>query len=126
MERPTGSALHANCPSRQVLDLIANKWTAMILYLLSLKTQRYSELLHGIEGISKKMLTQVLRELEASGLVQRTVYPVVPPMVEYRLTPLGETLMPLLRAVKDWSEQHMDDVLEARAAYARRSPPPSG
>lgn len=117
MDHPAYNALSVHCPSRQLLDLIADKWTALILYMLSLQTQRYSELQRGIEGISKKMLTQTLRSLEENGLVTRTVYPVVPPKVEYNLTDLGETLIPLLGAVKDWAETHIDDVLAAREAY---------
>lgn len=112
--------LKADCPSRQVLGLISNKWSTLILILLFGETRRYSQLLYSIEGISKKMLTQVLRELEASGLVNRKVYPVIPPKVEYSLTPLGESLIPVLSAVKDWAEAHMDDVIAAQTAYARR------
>lgn len=121
MDRPASSTLSASCPSRQLLDLIADKWTTLILYMLSLKTQRYSELQHGIEGISKKMLTQVLRDLESSGLITRKVYAVVPPMVEYNLTPLGATLIPLLSAIKEWAELHMEEVHIARQIYAERA-----
>jgi DNA-binding HxlR family transcriptional regulator len=124
MDRPAYNTLSAYCPSRQLLELIADKWTTLILYMLSLKTQRYSELQHGIEGISKKMLTQVLRDLEASGLITRKVYAVVPPMVEYNLTPLGATLIPLLGAIKDWAEVHMDEVVSARQTYAERAEQP--
>jgi DNA-binding HxlR family transcriptional regulator len=120
MEKPVYNPLNAQCPSRQLLDLIGDKWTTLILYLLSIKTQRYSEMLHGIEGISKKMLTQVLRDLEAGGLITRKVYAVVPPMVEYNLTPLGQNLIPLILAIKDWAEAHMDDVLAARQFYSKQ------
>lgn len=120
MEKPVYNPLNAQCPSRQLLELIGDKWTTLILYLLSIKTQRYSEMLHGIEGISKKMLTQVLRDLEAGGLITRKVYPVVPPMVEYSLTPLGQNLIPLILAIKDWAETHMDDILAARQSYTKR------
>ena len=121
MDRPASNTLSASCPSRQLLDLIADKWTPLILYMLSLKTQRYSELQHGIEGISKKMLTQVLRDLESSGLITRKVYAIVPPMVEYNLTPLGATLIPLLSAIKEWAELHMEEVHIARQIYAERT-----
>jgi DNA-binding HxlR family transcriptional regulator len=120
MEKSIYNPLNAQCPSRQLLDLIGDKWTTLILYLLSIKTQRYSEILHGIEGISKKMLTQVLRDLEAGGLITRKVYAVVPPMVEYNLTPLGQNLIPLILAIKDWAEAHMDDVLAARQSYTKQ------
>ncbi len=121
MDHPAFNTLSAYCPSRQLLELIADKWTTLILYMLSLKTQRYSEMQHGIEGISKKMLTQVLRDLEANGLITRKVYAVVPPMVEYTLTPLGATLIPLLGALKEWAEDHMDEVLAARQSYSKRA-----
>lgn len=120
MEKSIYNPLNAQCPSRQLLDLIGDKWTTLILYLLSIKTQRYSEMLHGIEGISKKMLTQVLRDLEAGGLITRKVYTVVPPMVEYSLTPLGKNLIPLVLAIKDWAETHMDEVLAARQSYTKQ------
>lgn len=120
MEKPDYSTFNAHCPSRQLLDLIADKWTTLILYLLSIKTQRYSELQHGIEGISKKMLTHTLRDLEESGLITRKVYAVVPPMVEYNLTPLGHTLILLLAAIKGWAEEHMDEVVTARKNYHER------
>ncbi|MFZ4816716.1 MAG: winged helix-turn-helix transcriptional regulator [Phototrophicaceae bacterium] len=117
MEKPAYNALSADCPARQLLDMIADKWVTLILFMLSQKTQRYSELLHGIEGISKKMLTQVLRNLERDGLLKRTVYPIVPPHVEYNLTELGETLIPVLGALKTWSETHMDEVIVSRELY---------
>lgn len=117
MQRPPSNALSADCPARQVLDLIADKWVTLVLVMLSKKTQRYSEMRRGIEGISKKMLTQTLRKLEENGLITRTVYAVVPPKVEYNLTELGETLLPLLAALKDWAETYMDEVIEARETY---------
>lgn len=120
MEKSVYNPLNAQCPSRQLLELIGDKWTTLILYLLSIKTQRYSEMLHGVEGISKKMLTQVLRDLEAGGLITRKVYAVVPPMVEYSLTPLGKNLIPLILAIKDWAETHMDEVIAARQSYGER------
>lgn len=120
MEKAVYNPLNAQCPSRQLLGLIGDKWTTLILYMLSNKTQRYSEMLHGIEGISKKMLTQVLRDLEAGGLITRKVYAVVPPMVEYSLTPLGKNLIPLILAIKDWAETNMDEVLAARQFYTKQ------
>src|SRR5260370_39211953 len=83
--------------SRQVLDLLAEKWTALVLYALAFGVKRHGEIKREIEGISQKMLTRTLRNLERDGLVKRTVYHVVPPRVEYALTPLGETLSELLR-----------------------------
>src|SRR5712671_1253237 len=86
------SVMDSQCPSRLVLDRIADKWTALVIHLLSKKTMRYAELHREIGGISQKMLTQTLRSLERDGLVTRKVYPVVPPRVDYRLTKMGESL----------------------------------
>src|SRR5258707_5994809 len=79
-------------PARRILKLIGDKWTPIVLYCLSGGVRRFSELHHHIPGISKKMLIQVLRSLEGSGLVDRKVYPVVPPKTEYALTPTGKLL----------------------------------
>jgi DNA-binding HxlR family transcriptional regulator len=99
---------------RQILDLIADKWTALIILALSRGTKRYSELHRTIGGVSQKMLTQTLRGLESNGLVNRKVYPTVPPMVEYSLTPLGESLVKPLKTLCDWASEHMNEVAEAR------------
>lgn len=111
------SVCNAECPSRQVLDLIADKWTAIIIYRLSQGTKRYSELQREINGISQKMLTQTLRSLERDGIVQRKVYAVVPPMVEYSLTALGETLIEPLCQLCHWAENHIPEVEAARSRY---------
>jgi DNA-binding HxlR family transcriptional regulator len=100
---------------RQVLDLIADKWTALVILSLSRNTRRYGELHREIGGVSQKMLTQTLRNLENSGLIHRKVYPVVPPMVEYSLTPLGETLIKPLKALCNWASEHFSEVELARA-----------
>lgn len=117
---PEISVCNAECPSRQVLDLIADKWTAIVIYCLSKGTKRYSELQREIGGISQKMLTQTLRSLERDGLVNRMVYPVVPPMVEYSLTPLGETLIEPLCQLCKWAETHIPEVEAARTKYDRK------
>ena len=106
--------LNEQCPSRAVLDRIADKWTALIIYTLADGTRRYGEMQRAIGGISQKMLTQTLRSLEDDGLVARKVYAVVPPMVEYTLTPLGRTLIEPLRAVCAWSEVHLPELLNNR------------
>jgi DNA-binding HxlR family transcriptional regulator len=107
--------LNPECPSRQVLDRIAEKWTALVIRVLADGTLRYSDLQRRIGGISQKMLTQTLRGLEQDGLVERKVYPVVPPRVEYRLTPLGRTLIEPLDAICNWAETHLPAMLAARA-----------
>ncbi|MBL0313091.1 MAG: helix-turn-helix transcriptional regulator [Holophagaceae bacterium] len=109
------NVLHGACPTRQVLDLIADKWTTLVIYLLSNGTLRYGELHKRIEGISQKMLTQTLRQLEDDGLVKRTVYPEVPPRTEYALTSLGETLREPLSALCRWAEEHLPEVEKARS-----------
>ena len=112
------SVLDAQCPSRLVLDRIADKWTALIIQILARGTMRYAVLQREIGGISQKMLTQTLRSLERDGLVQRTVHPVVPPKVEYSLTKLGRTLIEPLHALCRWSERHLAE-LQANRARAR-------
>ena len=110
---------HANvyssaCPSRAVLELISGKWTLLIVPLLANGPERNNELLRKIDGISQKMLSQTLRELETHGLVQRIDHRTVPPHVEYRLTDLGRSLSRALEPVDRWAEQHLDAVLKAK------------
>ena len=97
-------------PARRVLDLIADKWTPIILYCLSGGTRRFSELLHQIPDISKKMLIQVLRRLEDDGIVARKVYPVVPPKTEYRLTDLGRRIHEPVALICEWAMAHEADI----------------
>ncbi|HEX2906104.1 MAG TPA: helix-turn-helix domain-containing protein [Phototrophicaceae bacterium] len=105
------------CGTRAVLDLLADKWTVLVVAALAKGKLRYSDLRRILQGISHKMLTQTLRRLEGDGLLTRTVYPVVPPMVEYELTPLGQTLIEPLTALCAWAEHHLDEVEQARATY---------
>ena len=98
------------CPSRTVLDRIADKWTALIIHVLADGTKRHNELRRQIAGVSQKMLTQTLRNLENDGLVERKIYPVVPPKVEYSLTEFGTTLAKALRPLCVWGTQHMSEV----------------
>jgi len=95
-----------NCPAEYTLSVIGGRWKVLILFQLSQATRRFSELQRMLHGITQKMLTQQLRELEHDGIVQRTVYPQVPPKVEYRLTPLGETLKPVVGAMCRWGVRH--------------------
>ena len=111
----TPNVLSAQCPTRRVLDLIADKWTTLVIYLLADGTKRYGELQREIQGISQKMLTQTLRKLEEDGLVKRTVFPEVPPRTEYQLTPLGRTLEEPLSALCRWAAEHLGEVETARA-----------
>ncbi len=101
---------NALCPSRQVLNLITDKWTALIIAMLSKEAKRYSQLQREIGGISHKMLSQTLRNLEQRNLVSRKVYSTVPPQVEYSLTTLGESLLTPLAALVDWAETHIAEM----------------
>ena len=114
--------MDARCGSRKVLDRIADKWTALVIHVLSAGTKRSGELRRAITGISQKMLTQTLRSLEDDGLVARKVYPVVPPMVEYSLTPLGRTLTEPLDAICRWAEKHLSELEAIRAKSKKGSP----
>jgi DNA-binding HxlR family transcriptional regulator len=111
------NAYVAECPSRQVLDAISDKWVTLVLSALAEGAQRYSDLARRIAGVSQKMLTQTLRTLERDGLVSRTITPAVPVRVDYELTALGRTLRPVVAAIKAWSEAHIAEIQRARQAY---------
>jgi DNA-binding HxlR family transcriptional regulator len=109
--------IRPDCRTRRGLELIADQWSMLVVVALGEETKRFSQLHAQIAGISKKMLTQVLRELERNGLVKRVVYPVIPPMVEYSLTPLGLTLREPIYALRDWSERYIEEVERRRTEY---------
>lgn len=117
IEKPLWNIYDPRCPTRMALSRIADKWTVLVVSALDGETRRFSDLQRRIGGISQKMLTQTLRGLERDGLVTRTVYPTVPPKVEYALTPLGHTLLALLDAIRTWAETHIEAVLEAQGCY---------
>ncbi len=97
-----------SCPIEHTVNLIGHKWKVLIIRnLLNKGTQRFSELSKGINGISQKMLTQQLKQLEADGIINRMVYPEVPPRVEYSLTELGDSLKPILDSMNIWGVEHM-------------------
>ncbi len=100
-----------------ILNRIGDKWSVMIVGYLARKTMRFNELRHAIGGISQRMLTLTLRNLERDGLVTRTVYPEIPPRVEYQLTDLGRTLTEPLDALWNWASEHQHDVGIARREY---------
>ena len=108
----------AACPSRESLELVADKWTPLVVAALAHGVTRNGQLKRHIEGISQKMLTQTLRRLETNGLVDRVVHEQVPPNVEYRLTELAATLVPVLEALCHWAETTMVDVALARHRHA--------
>jgi len=97
----------ATCPSRQVFDMIGNKWVGLIIAALHDGPLRHGQLRTTIAGVSQKMLTQALRELERDGLVTRTITASVPPRVDYQLTPLGQDLWTVIQPLKNWAEQNM-------------------
>jgi DNA-binding HxlR family transcriptional regulator len=104
----------SQCPTRQLLDRIADKWTVLVLGLLKGRPKRFSVLKREIEGISQKMLTQTLRKLESDGLIIRRVFPTVPVTVEYELTSLGNSLNDVMEPLRQWAEKNMSRVLKAR------------
>lgn len=106
-----------DCPVRNILDHIAAKWTVLILLELHLGPQRFNGLLRALPDISRRMLTQGLRDLERDGLIDRTVFDTRPPAVEYRLTPLGQSLMGPLLALVGWSTDHGQVIASARARF---------
>ena len=114
------NAFMATCPTRQVLATIGDKWSALVVNALADGPRRHGQLRATVSGASQKMLTQTLRTLERDGLVTRTVTPSVPVRVDYELTPLGCTLLPVLAALKGWAEQHIEEVLTAREVFAQR------
>jgi DNA-binding HxlR family transcriptional regulator len=107
----------ADCPTRQVIGRVGDKWSLLVLYALSTGTKRFSQLRFEVEGISQKMLTQTLRGLERDGLVHRQAYPTIPPKVEYRLTPLGDSLEDVIAMVRQWAYAHMDEINDQRDQY---------
>ncbi|MFI6366667.1 winged helix-turn-helix transcriptional regulator [Nocardia sp. NPDC050630] len=107
----------AECPTRHLLDRISDKWVSLILNALADGPLRYAEINRIISGVSPKMLTQTLRTLERDGLLERRITAEVPVRVDYELTALGHSLQPVMRAIKRWAEERMDEVLAARARY---------
>jgi DNA-binding HxlR family transcriptional regulator len=121
MAEPLFDVYDASCPSRTALHRIGDRWTALIVGILAERPHRFGELRRRIGGISQKMLTQTLRSLERDGLVSREAFATVPVTVEYALTPLGETLVPVLAGVRDWAEAHVAEVVAARERFDARA-----
>ena len=115
MDHPPWDPYNRDCPSRQVLDRIGDRWTVLVVGSLDAGPRRFSQLARHVDGVSQKMLTQTLRGLERDGLVTRTIYPEIPPRVEYELTDLGRSLQAPLRGLEEWATEHTDEVLAARA-----------
>ncbi|CAM4055493.1 helix-turn-helix domain-containing protein [Kibdelosporangium persicum] len=111
----------ADCDVRRILDRIADKWSLLVIALLDRQTMRFSELRRAIDGVSQRMLTVTLRHLERDGLISRTVYPVVPPRVDYALTPLGISLHQVIKSLVTWTEDHQGEIARAHDEYDRRA-----
>ena len=105
------------CPVRGVLDRIGDKWTTLVVITLAKREHRFSEIQRAVPDISRRMLTQTLRDLERDGLVLRKVFPTKPPSVEYRLTPLGESLLKPLAGLVAWAGESQAQIEDARTLY---------
>ena len=114
-KRRKGNVYDAHCPSRSVLDHVTSRWGSLVLLVLLEGKQRFSELARGIGGVSEKMLAQTLQTLEADGFLVRTVYPTIPPKVEYHLTQLGHEAGMHIKALTDWVEDNVSEVLRTRS-----------
>ncbi|MEW2623459.1 helix-turn-helix domain-containing protein [Streptomyces sp. NPDC048106] len=115
--RPADDIAVEACPVREVLDRVAGKWSILIIVAAARGPVRFTELERSIEGISRRMLTLTLRNLERDGLLRRTVYATVPPRVEYELTDIARELHKSLLSLTDWAERHRAAISEARTAY---------
>ena len=111
-----------SCRAREVLQRVGDKWSVLVIDLLGQGTLRFSELHRAIDGITSRMLTVTLRGLERDGIVTRTIHPVIPPRVEYALTPMGRTLLDTIGQLVTWADSHLDEIDAARAAYDARHP----
>jgi DNA-binding HxlR family transcriptional regulator len=105
------------CRAREVLQRVGDKWSVLAIDLLGQGTMRFTELHRAIDGITARMLTVTLRGLERDGIVTRTIHPVIPPRVEYALTPMGRTLLDTIGQLVDWADSHLPEIQAARAAY---------
>jgi DNA-binding HxlR family transcriptional regulator len=117
MALPEPDTYHATCPTRLILDRIADKWAVLLLGLLAERPTRFNELRRRIGGISQKMLAQTLKSLERDGLVRRRAFPTVPVTVEYSITPLGITLAQAVDPIRLWAEQNLKAVQAAQRRY---------
>lgn len=114
---PSYDVFDDRCPTRMVLDRLADKWALLVLDRLQNGPVRFNHLRRDIRGLSQKVLSQTLKRLERDGLIERTVHPTVPVSVDYALTPLGRTLTETVAAFAHWAEHNMDAVLAAQIAY---------
>ncbi|MBA0189503.1 winged helix-turn-helix transcriptional regulator [Pectobacterium odoriferum] len=118
---PAGDVFAEKCPSRQILNHVTSRWGVLILIALLDDTYRFSQLRRRIGGVSERMLAQTLQSLESDGFVLRTAYPVVPPHVEYSLTPLGKEVSVRVKELAIWVEGNLDDILAAQQSSEQQS-----
>ncbi len=117
-KKAEGNSLIEMCPIRNIVARFGNKWSLLVVVLLSEReATRFNELCRAIPDISSRVLSSTLKMLEADGLVSRTVYPEVPPRVEYRLTEIGRSLVPLIGRLTEWAQMNMKSIVEHRRAY---------
>ncbi|WP_180015132.1 helix-turn-helix domain-containing protein [Acinetobacter sp. YH16031] len=114
-----GQVLSNECPSREILEHLTNKWSVLVLRCLSEGVHRFSELKQRIEGVSEKMLAQTLKMLEQDGFILRTVYPVVPPKVEYQLTITGSQAAEKINYLIGWVERSLPEILKNKERVAK-------
>ncbi len=113
-DSPMSCRNQLECPILSTIAMISDKWKVIIIYKLKGGTLRFNELMRALQGVTQKVLTSQLRQLEEDGLVSRKIYAEVPPRVEYSLTPLGESLTPVLEQLEQWAREHSDDLINAR------------
>jgi DNA-binding HxlR family transcriptional regulator len=111
----------SGCRIREILERVGDKWSLQVIFHLGDGPQRFTSLKRSVDGVSQRMLTVTLRGLERDGIVSRTMYPVIPPRVEYALTPLGATLLDAAGTLVSWADAHLAEVDAARAAYDARA-----
>jgi DNA-binding HxlR family transcriptional regulator len=120
----SGAHAPSTCRAREVLQRVGDKWSVLAIDLLGQGTMRFTELHRAIDGITARMLTVTLRGLERDGIVTRTIHPVIPPRVEYALTPMGRTLLDTIGQLVTWTDSHLPEIEAARAAYDARHAAP--
>jgi DNA-binding HxlR family transcriptional regulator len=123
---PGGLSPPGACRASEVLGRVGDKWSLQVIFSLGEGARRFTDLKRGISGISQRMLTVTLRGLERDGIVTRTMYPVMPPRVDYALTPMGRTLLNVACTLIGWVHEHLDEIEAARDAYDAREPQDSG
>jgi DNA-binding HxlR family transcriptional regulator len=112
--------IQGRCRVREILDRVGDKWSLFVIFQLGDGPQRFTALKRSVDGISQRMLTVTLRGLERDGIVTRTMYPVMPPRVDYELTKMGRALLDSVGSLMSWADTHLDDVDAARQAYDAR------